>query len=178
MSAIDLAALAARDRRGPLTATEIARPIAWATTMGARGVADAAPCSSLDLLGRDPAPAALGPEPRLDGSPEDTTRDVAAPGGLAAAAPGPAQAPVADAAPRPAGAWRRSSAAGRRRLSRAGEIVGAEAAALHARDGLVDLDGRRVERGGDLPIARLLAGRYARLTEMARRAIPQPEARA
>ena len=52
------------------------------------------------------------------------------------------------------------------------DIVVGEAVALHARDGLIDLERMHVDWEGDYPVARLFADRYARLDEIARRPIP------
>ena len=203
MSAIDLAALAPRDRYKLLTAIVIPRPIAWVTTVGGEGVVNAAPYSFFNLFGQDPALVILGLEHRPDGSAKDTARNIAASGEFvvniatpdlaealvataAAYAPGTgepaalelATAPSTHVAP-PRLADAPAAIECRRRVSLAfspeREIVVGEAVALHARDGLVDLDRMHVEWGGDLPIARLFADRYARLEEIPRRAIPEPK---
>ena len=203
MSAIDLAALAPRDRYKLLTAIVIPRPVAWVTTVGAQGVVNAAPYSFFNLFGQDPALVVLGLEHRPDGTAKDTTRNIAASGEFVVniATPDLAEALVATAAAYPPPGVGEPAALGlatapsslvapprladapaaiecRRRVSLAfspeREIVVAEAVALHAREGLVDVDRMHVEWGGDLPVARLFADRYARLEEIERRAIPEP----
>ena len=204
MSAIDLAALAPRDRYKLLTAIVIPRPVAWVTTVDAAGVVNAAPLLVLQPLragpgARHPRPGAparrlgqghhaqrrgLGRARRQHRHPRIWPRRwsppaAAYPPGVGEpAALGLATAPSTKVAP-PRLADAPAAIECRRVVSLAfspeREIVVAEAVALHAREGLVDLERMHVEWGGDLPVARLFADRYARLVEIERRAIPEPK---
>ena len=53
-------------------------------------------------------------------------------------------------------------------------IMLGRAVGLATREGLVDPETLRVDWGGDYPVARLFADRYARLEEIERHAIPEP----
>jgi flavin reductase (DIM6/NTAB) family NADH-FMN oxidoreductase RutF len=72
----DFAALTARERYKILIGTVVPRPIAWVTTVDARGRANAAPYSFFNCLSADPAILALGVEFRPDGAPKDTGRNI------------------------------------------------------------------------------------------------------
>ena len=200
MTEVDLLSLDPRDRYKLLTAVVVPRPVAWVTTLSPGGVVNAAPYSFFNLFGQDPALVILGLERRADGSPKDTARNIretrefvvniATPDlneamvATAAAYPahrgepealGLATAPSARVAPpRLADApvaieCRHTVTLG---FSAERDIVVGEAVALHARDGLVDLERMHVDWEGDYPVARLFADRYARLDEIARRPIP------
>lgn len=197
---IDLTSLSAEDRYKVLTAIVIPRPVAWITTLSPDGHVNAAPFSFFNLFGKYPALVILGLENKADGSPKDTTRNIAVSGEFvvniatpdlnaqmvdSAAAYGPDESEV-DALgleldpsvmvkpPRlravPA------SIECRRVVSLVfggdREILVGEAVGLATREGLVDRDTLRVEWGGDFPVARLFADRYARLEEIERRKIP------
>ncbi len=52
------------------------RPIAWVTTLGADGVANAAPFSFFNVLGAEPPIVGFCPGDREDGTPKDTARNI------------------------------------------------------------------------------------------------------
>lgn len=203
MTAIDLTRLAPMDRYKLLTAVVVPRPVAWVTTQGLTGVVNAAPFSFFNLFGQDPALIILGLEHHRDGSgPKDTARNIADTGefvvnivtpdlveamvGTAAAYPADIGEPAAldlALAPSILVTPPRLAAApvaiecrlkDTLRYSPERDIVVGEAVALTARDGLVDTDRMHVNWGGEYPIARLFADRYARLEEIGHHAIPQP----
>lgn len=200
MSAIDLDALDPRDRYRLLSAVVIPRPVAWVCTLGETGVVNVAPYSFFNVFGEAPALVVLGLQHRADGAPKDTTRNIRRSGEfvvniatpaltgamVATAAAYPPEAGEADALglatapslkvapPRLADA---PVALECRRLTAltfgpTRELLVGEAVALHARPGLIDPDTLRVDWGGDYPVARLFADRYARLEEIAPHAIP------
>jgi flavin reductase (DIM6/NTAB) family NADH-FMN oxidoreductase RutF len=72
----DFASLTARERYKILIGTVVPRPIAWVTTVDARGRVNAAPFSFFNCLSADPAILALGVELRPDGAPKDTGRNI------------------------------------------------------------------------------------------------------
>lgn len=198
--ALDFAALSPRERYKLLTAVVIPRPVAWVTTVWSEGVVNAAPFSFSNVFGQDPALVILGIEHHPDGRPKDTTRNVRAGGELVVniatpalleamvdtaatyapeagepAALGLATAPSSKVAPprladAPAALECRRTVA--LAFSAEREIVVAEVVALAARDGLVDPERLHVDWGGEMPVARLFADRYARLQEIEPRAIP------
>lgn len=201
---IDLTALAPQERYKLLTAVVIPRPVAWVTTQDRQGRVNAAPFSFFNLFGQDPALVILGLEHARDGSgPKDTARNIAAteefvvnivtpdligPMVETAAAYPPdvsepqalelALAPSSQVAPpRLAAAPVAIECRLKDTLRYSGErdIVVGEAVALVARDGLIDTGRMHVDWGGNLPLARLFADRYARLEEIARHPIPQPK---
>ena len=201
MIEIDLLSLAPRDRYKLLTAVVIPRPVAWVTTLSAGGVVNAAPYSFFNLFGKDPALVILGLEHRSDGSPKDTARNIRDTGEFVVniATPDLNEAMVATAAAYPAeqgepealGLVTAASAhVAPPRLAQVPvaiecrhtvtlgfsaerDIVIGEAVGLAARDGLIDLDTMYVDWGGNYPVARLFADRYARLEEIERRSIPK-----
>jgi flavin reductase (DIM6/NTAB) family NADH-FMN oxidoreductase RutF len=199
---LDLDALAPRDRYKLLTAVVLPRPVAWVTTVDEAGRVNAAPYSFFNVFGQDPAVVILGLEHRADGSAKDTERNIDATGafvvniatpdlaadmvGTAAAyargesepeALGLALAPSHRVAPpRLADApvaieCERMMALS---LSRERAILIGRAVGLTTRAGLVDPDTLHVDWGGDYPVARLFADRYARLEEIERHAITEP----
>ena len=201
MTEIDLDALDPRDRYKLLTAVVIPRPIAWVTTKGTGGVVNAAPFSFFNLFGQDPALVILGLEHKPGGVPKDTTRNIRETGEfvvniatpdlnermVATAAAYPADvgepealglptAPSAKVAPPrladvPVAIECRHTVTLSFSLER--DIVVGEAIGLSARDGMIDTERMHVDWGGDFPVARLLADRYARLEEIERRPIPK-----
>jgi flavin reductase (DIM6/NTAB) family NADH-FMN oxidoreductase RutF len=198
--AIDLTALAPATRYKLLTAVVLPRPIAWVTTISPAGVVNAAPFSFFNVFGQDPALLVLGLEHHADGRMKDTARNIRDTGefvinlvseamlepmvqsaapvgpdvsepdrlGLALAAsthvrpPRLADAPAALECRRTVGLS----------FSAEREILVGEALGLACRDGLVDRDTWYVDWGGDFPVARLFADRYAQLVEIARHKIP------
>ncbi|RJE89210.1 flavin reductase family protein [Paracoccus onubensis] len=201
---IDLTALPPQERYKLLTAVVIPRPVAWVTTQDSLGQVNAAPFSFFNVFGQDPALVILGLEHSRDGSgPKDTARNIAESGefvvnivtpdlilpmvetaasypsgvsepealGLALAPSGQVAPPRLAAAPAAIECRLKDTL----RYSDERDIVVGEALALAARDGLIDTDRMHVDWGGDFPIARLFADRYARLEEMGRHAIPQPK---
>ena len=196
--AIDLDALAPRDRYKLLCATVVPRPVAWVTTVDAAGVVNAAPYSFFNVFGQDPALVVLGLEHRPDGSPKDTTRNIRRSGefvvnlatpdllaemvGSAAAHPGSevealglaVEGSLRVAPPRLAAAPVSIECVRLTTLSFSPErdLVIGRAVAMAARDGLVDPRSWHVEWGGAFPVARLFGDRYARLEEIAPMAIP------
>lgn len=198
---LDFAELTPQQRYKLLSATVIPRPIAWVTTLSAAGVVNAAPYSFFNVFSEDPALVVLGLQHR-DGVPKDTTRNIHASGEFvvniatpsatdalvdsAAAYPPETSEPAAlglevlpslkVAPPRLACAavalecrQHVALAFGPQRELMIGELV-----AMAARPGLIDPGTLRVDWQGDLPLARLFADRYARLEEIAPRAIPAP----
>lgn len=201
MTEVDLRALDSRDRYKLLTAVVIPRPVAWVTTLSPEGVVNAAPYSFFNLFGKDPALVILGLEHREDGAPKDTARNIRETGEFVVniATPALNEAMVATAAAYPAhqgepealelGLLPSAQVAPPRLadvpvaiecrhavtlgFSRERDIVVGEAIGLFARDGLIDLGRMHVDWGGDYPVARLFADRYARLEEIERRPIPK-----
>ncbi|MFV0491273.1 MAG: flavin reductase family protein [Pseudorhodobacter sp.] len=200
MTAIDLSALTPKDRYKLLCGVVIPRPVAWVTTKGVDGLVNAAPFSFFNLFGQDPALVILGLENRSDGSAKDTTRNIADTGefviniltpdlavpmvSTAAAYPpdisepealGLSLAPSAQVAPprlrdAPVALECRKTVA--LNFSRERELLVGECLCLQARPGLVNTEKMHVDWGGDFPIARLFADRYARLEEIDRHPIP------
>jgi len=72
----DFAALTERQRYKLLIGAVVPRPIAWVTTVDAKGVVNAAPFSFFNCLSADPAILALGVEYRAGGGQKDTGRNV------------------------------------------------------------------------------------------------------
>jgi len=199
---LDLDALSPRERYKLLTAVVIPRPVAWVTTANAAGLVNAAPYSFFNVFGQDPALVILGLEHHSDGRPKDTTRNINETGafvvnialpdqledmvntaagyapdtgepqalGLALAPSSKVAPPRLAQAPVAIECQRMMSLS----LSAEREIMIGRAVALSTRDGLIDTDTLRVDWGGDYPVARLFADRYARLEEIARRSIPSP----
>jgi len=179
----------------------IPRPVAWVTTVSAAGLVNAAPYSFFNLFGKDPALVILGLERNGAGLMKDTARNIRETGEFVVniATPGLNEAMVATAAaydpdtsePAALGlAVAPSAQVAPPRLadvpvaiecrhtvtlafSAERDIVVGEAIGLAARDGLVDLERMYVDWGGDFPVARLFADRYARLEEIGRRPIPK-----
>ena len=198
--ALDLDALAPRDRYKLLTALVIPRPVAWITTLNADGSANAAPFSFFNVFGSDPALVVLGLEHRADGVPKDTTANIRRTGEFVVnlateallddmvatasaysagmsetAALGLGTAPSRQVSPPRLAAA--PVAIECRRLvglsfSEERELPVGQAVALAARDGLIDPDRMHVDWAGDMPVARLFADRYASLAELAPRPIP------
>lgn len=197
---IDLDALTPKDRYKLLTAVVIPRPVAWVTTVNAKGVVNAAPFSFFNVFGKEPATVILGLEHHSDGRRKDTTENIDATGEFVVniATPDLNEAMVATAAaygrdesePEALGlALAPSVKVKPPRLADAPvalecrktvsmtfgterEILIGEAIGLAARDGLVDTDRMYVDWGGNFPVARLFADRYGRVVEIERRAIP------
>ncbi|MFD1911272.1 flavin reductase family protein [Halodurantibacterium flavum] len=198
---IDLTALPPAIRYKLLTAIVLPRPVAWVTTISTAGVVNAAPYSFFNLFGKDPALVVLGLEHHADGRLKDTTRNIrdtgefvinlvsedlvgpmvrsAAPAGPDLSEPAALGLDLAPSAhvrpPRLAAApaaieCRRTVALG---FSAEREILIGEALGLACRDGLIDRERWHVNWGGDYPVARLFADRYARLVEIERHTIPQ-----
>jgi flavin reductase (DIM6/NTAB) family NADH-FMN oxidoreductase RutF len=198
-STIDLDALSAKERYKLLSAVVIPRPVAWVTTVNTDGLVNAAPYSFFNVFGQDPAAIILGLE-RSDGTAKDTERNIEATGefvvniatldlvdqmvGTAAAYPSDvseAEALGLDLVPSSKVVPPRLAAAPvaiecvrllALSLSAERSIMIGRAVSMAARDGLVDTETMRVHWDGDYPVARLFADRYARLTEIERRAIP------
>ena len=197
---VDLNELTPDQRYKLLTAVVLPRPVAWVTTLGASGVVNAAPYSFFNLFSKDPALVILGLEHRSDGSPKDTTANIASSGEFVVniATPDLTAAMVASAAsfasdvsePEALGLPLAPSThltvprladvpvAIECRLldtltySPERNIVVGQAVGLAAREGLIDSETWRVHWGGDYPVARLFADRYARLDEIAPQSIP------
>ncbi|MFN4101516.1 MAG: flavin reductase family protein [Pararhodobacter sp.] len=197
---IDLTALPAAIRYKLLTAIILPRPIAWVTTISPQGVVNAAPFSFFNLFGQDPALVVLGLEHHADGRLKDTTRNIRETGefvvnmvpvdlvgpmvrsaaqtgsevsepealGLALAPSARVRPPRLAAAPAAIECRRTVGLS----FSAEREILIGEALALASREGLIDRDKWHVNWGGDYPVARLFADRYARLEEIDRHSIP------
>lgn len=200
MTKIDLSSLDPRDRYKLLTGLVVPRPVAWVTTLSAAGVVNAAPYSFFNVFGSDPAVLILGLERRSDGTQKDTARNIRETGEFVVniATPALTEAMVATAAayssdqgePEALGLATADSAQvkpPRLRdvpvaiecrhtltlgLSAERDIILGEAIGLFTRDGLVDIEQMHVDWGGDFPVARLFADRYARLEEIERHPIP------
>lgn len=201
MMEIDLLRIAPRERYKLLTAVVIPRPVAWVTTISSAGLVNAAPYSFFNLFGQEPALIILGLERDRAGMMKDTARNIRDTSEFVVniATPALNQAMVATAADYPAHqgepealglAIAPSSQVAPPRLaevpvaiecrhtvtlafSAERDIVIGEAIGLAARDGLIDLERMYVDWGGDFPVARLFADRYARLEEIERRPIPK-----
>ncbi|MSU89134.1 flavin reductase family protein [Rhodobacteraceae bacterium 2CG4] len=197
---LDLDALSPRDRYKLLTAVVIPRPVAWVTTASVDGVVNAAPFSFFNVFGEDPATVILGLEHRAGGARKDTTRNIDASGEFVVniATPALTKAMVATAAAygadegEPAALGLATAASVKVRPPRLAdapvaiecrkivalafgpgrEVLVGQAVGLAARDGLIDADRLHVDWGGDWPVARLFADRYARLEEIDRHPIP------
>lgn len=199
-TSLDLTALPPDIRYKLLTAIVLPRPVAWVTTQSASGVVNAAPFSFFNLFGKDPALVVLGLEHHSDGRMKDTTRNIrdtgefvinmvpqalmkpmvrsaafAAPGesepaalGLDLAASAHVRVPRLAAAPAAIECRRVVGLS----FSLEREILIGEARGLASREGLVDTDKWHVNWGGDYPVARLFADRYAKLVEIERHSIP------
>jgi len=203
MTQIDLTALPPRDRYKLLTAVVLPRPVAWVTTVGAAGQINAAPFSFFNVFGQDPALVILGLEHRADGSAKDTTQNIRRTGefvinivtpdlcadmvataadyvetlsevevlGLALTASAQVRPPKIADAPVAMECKRLDTLI----YSDEREIVVGEVVALAAHDGLIDDTTLHVDWQGHYPVARLFADKYARLDEIAPRAIPPLE---
>lgn len=200
MTQIDLDALTPAMRYKLLTAVVIPRPVAWVTTLGPDGVVNAAPYSFFNLFGQDPALVIVGLEHRADGTAKDTTENIRRSGEFVIniATPALCADMVATAAaydrsqsepealgltliastkiatPRLADVPVAIECKRRDTLtySPEREIVVGEAVALTAQEGMIDPQNLRVNWGGDYPVARLFADKYARLEEITPRTIP------
>ena len=73
---IDLEGKHARRAYAMLVALVTPRPIAWVTTLDAKGVVNAAPFSFFNALGANPPIIGFAPGDRDDGSPKDTARNI------------------------------------------------------------------------------------------------------
>jgi len=80
VSVFDFAGLTPRERYKLLIGTVVPRPIAWVTTVDARGVVNAAPYSFFNCLSHDPPIVALGVENWADMRMKDTTANIRATG--------------------------------------------------------------------------------------------------
>lgn len=197
---VDLDALEPGIRYKLLTATVIPRPVAWVTTLGEGGQVNAAPYSFFNVFGQDPALIVLGLEHRKDGTLKDTTANIRRTGefvvniaspdlldemvGTATAYPEAVSEPEAlglalessakVAPPRLAAAPISIECVQLQTLNFSAErdLVIGRAVAMAARDGLIDAETWRVEWQGDYPVARLFGERYAKLDELAPRAVP------
>lgn len=198
-STIDLDALDPKERYKLLSAVVIPRPVAWVTTVSEDGLVNAAPYSFFNVFGQDPATIILGLE-RSKGTAKDTERNIEALGEyvvniatpdlvdqmVGTASAYPSNVSEADALgldlepstkvtpPRLAAAPVAIECVRVMALSLSAErsITIGRAVSMAARDNLVDMETLRVHWNGDYPVARLFADRYARLTEIERRAIP------
>ena len=78
----DFSQLSSADGYKLLTAVIVPRPIAWVSTLNLDGSGvNLAPYSFFNMMGSDPAIVAFSPGDRADGSPKDTARNIAGPGG-------------------------------------------------------------------------------------------------
>jgi flavin reductase (DIM6/NTAB) family NADH-FMN oxidoreductase RutF len=73
----DFAAMAPRDRYKLLIGVVVPRPIALITSINPDGLVNAAPFSFFNVFSEDPPQVVLGLQHRADGSPKDTTRNIA-----------------------------------------------------------------------------------------------------
>ena len=73
---IDFENLSSRERYKLLVGFIIPRPIAFVTTVGRDGVANAAPFSFFNVFGENPATVVLGIQMRPDGTMKDTARNI------------------------------------------------------------------------------------------------------
>ena len=186
----------------PFKALVAPRPVGWITAMSASGALNLSPYSFFNVFGSDPALVVVGLG-HLSGEPKDTTRNILATSEFVVNIPalsqiedmvdsaaiyppergeadelGLKQAPSAKVAPPrladcPVALECRKITGmtfGPERELLIGEVV-----ALQARDGLIDPETMRFDWQGDFPIARLFGDRYARLEEIAPRAIPKPK---
>lgn len=199
---LDLDAISAQDRYKLLSALIVPRPVAWVTTMSRQGVVNAAPYSFFNVFGQDPAVIILGLQHKPDGSRKDTTRNIDETGEFVVnlATPALLADMVATASayapdesepealglklapsrkvkpPRLADAPVAIECERMMALSLSAErsILLGRAIGLATRNGLVDTNGMYVDWGGDYPVARLFADRYARLEDIERHSIPEP----
>lgn len=200
MTELDLSTLAPRDRYKLLTGVVLPRPVAWVTTQSPDGVVNAAPFSFFNMFGEDPPLMVLGLQHKRNGAPKDTARNIRETGefviniatlDLVEAMVATATAyPSDQGEPEALGLKTAPSAhIGVPRLADAPvaiecrhkvtmsfdpgrDLVIGEAVGLAARDGLIDTQKLYVNWGGDYPVARLFADRYARLEEIERHPIP------
>lgn len=73
---LDPDALTDRQRYKLFSGAIVPRPIALITTVSAGGVVNAAPYSFFNILSSDPGVVAVGVEPKPDGTPKDTARNI------------------------------------------------------------------------------------------------------
>lgn len=73
---IDPDALTDRQRYKLFSGAIVPRPIALITTVSTGGVVNAAPYSFFNILSSDPGVVAVGVEPKPDGTPKDTARNI------------------------------------------------------------------------------------------------------
>ncbi|WP_372922092.1 flavin reductase family protein [Roseovarius sp.] len=199
---LDLDSISAEDRYKLLSALVIPRPVAWVTTVDAKGVVNAAPYSFFNVFGQDPALIILGLQHKPNGSPKDTTRNIDATGEFVVnlATPALVTEMVGTASSynpgesEPSALGLKLAPSGRVKpprladapvaiecermmalsLSAERSILLGRAVGLATRDGLVDTERMHVDWAGDYPVARLFADRYARLEEIERHSIPAP----
>jgi len=77
---IDASGLDAATAHDLLKGCVVPRPVAWVTTVGERGVVNAAPYSCFTFLATEPPMVCFCVEPRPDGRPKDTLRNLQATG--------------------------------------------------------------------------------------------------
>lgn len=77
---LSFADLEPRQRYKLLCGLVVPRPIAWVTTLSPDGTVNAAPFSFFNVFSEDPPLVVLGLQHKADGSPKDTTRNIAASG--------------------------------------------------------------------------------------------------
>jgi flavin reductase (DIM6/NTAB) family NADH-FMN oxidoreductase RutF len=77
---LKLAELEPRLRYKLLCGLVVPRPIAWVTTLSPAGIVNAAPFSFFNVFSEDPALVVLGVQHKADGTPKDTSRNIAAAG--------------------------------------------------------------------------------------------------
>lgn len=197
---LDFDALDPAIRYKLLSAVVIPRPVAWITTLGAAGQVNAAPYSFFNVFGQDPAIVVLGLQHGADGSVKDTTANIRRTGEFVVniATPDLVPSMVDSAAPYPTdisepGALGLATAPSAHiapprladvpvalecvchatlTFSPERDLVVGRVVGMAARDGLIDTGTWRVAWGGDYPVARLYADKYARLEEIEPRSIP------
>jgi flavin reductase (DIM6/NTAB) family NADH-FMN oxidoreductase RutF len=193
MTSVSFADLAPRDRYKLLCATIVPRPIALVTTISPDGVVNAAPFSFFNVFSEDPALIVLGLQHKPDGDAKDTTRNIALSGvfvvnlvdeALAEAMnvcsvdlpPGESEIAAAGLTlvdgvevPVPHVAEAPFALECRREVSLAfgaqREILVGEVLRLHARPGLLEADGWRVNAERYHPVGRLFGDLYARQSD-------------
>jgi len=185
---LELAALPPLERYKLLIGLVIPRPIAWISTRSANGVANCAPFSFFNVFSEDPPLCAIGINPRSDGTLKHTLKNIRRTGEFVVNLVDEATANAMHVSsyefaedesefektgltPAPAalvGHPRIAEAAAslecrvfrRIEVSATRELVLGEILLVHAREGIIDPQTKRISEEHYRPIGRLFADRY------------------